>query len=537
MDSMMGGRSINPETGLPEYFSFGGILKGLVRAAGAIAGGAVGGPGGAALGGGLATKLTGGSMQESLTAGLMSGVGSWLAPKGLAALGMDDSFGGGSWDGSGLGPGEGGQLDMAGIAPEKASWMNSIGDRVAGAFTKPSGLAQLGIGALTLGNGAVGALSGETGETSSSSSSSGSSGYDGEWREARPYDRKPKTYVGDVARYAETGGEHEYFDEVNPKLEYYADGGPVRMAGGGLMGYMADFAPGAQTGENLPNRAYGYDDPGRGPFYVGSRVFDPKIDPPYLYWVPSIKDYITPSVYSGGDPNDHTNQPGSGGEGKDQGGDKGTPAGMLGFAGAISGGPLAAIAAIAKAIAFDGLSSPSALAKSQSMSLSNAINSAADASNTDPGVDTGLGMMGPSTGQDHGEPGSGLGLMGPSTGQDHGEPGGGDGGEGPGFGGPGSGLGLGNGVGGIGGYASGGPTGFVRGHGTGQDDKIPALLSDGEYVVDSDVVSALGDGSNDAGAKKLDQFRQAVRTHKRKASPKGIPPKAKGIGQYMKGAA
>jgi hypothetical protein len=60
----------------------------------------------------------------------------------------------------------------------------------------------------------------------------------------------------------------------------------------------------------------------------------------------------------------------------------------------------------------------------------------------------------------------------------------------------------------IGDYANGGG---VRGPGDGQDDKIPALLSEGEHVVDAMTVSALGRGSNEAGHKKLEQMKQQVR--------------------------
>lgn len=83
-------------------------------------------------------------------------------------------------------------------------------------------------------------------------------------------------------------------------------------------------------------------------------------------------------------------------------------------------------------------------------------------------------------------------------------------------------------------YAAGGSTNYVQGGTAGQDDKIPAQLSDGEYVIDADVVSALGDGNNEAGAKKLDGMREAVRSHKRSAPASKIPPKAKSPLEYMK---
>ena len=83
-------------------------------------------------------------------------------------------------------------------------------------------------------------------------------------------------------------------------------------------------------------------------------------------------------------------------------------------------------------------------------------------------------------------------------------------------------------------FVSGGKNSYVRGAGTGQDDKIPAMLSDGEYVIDADTVAALGDGSNEAGAKVLDGMREQIRKHKRGASPKTIPPAAKSPLEYMR---
>lgn len=83
-------------------------------------------------------------------------------------------------------------------------------------------------------------------------------------------------------------------------------------------------------------------------------------------------------------------------------------------------------------------------------------------------------------------------------------------------------------------YAQGGSPNYVAGGTPGQADKIPAQLSDGEYVMDADVVSALGDGNNAAGAAKLDQMRQNIRAHKRSAPVNKIPPKAKSPLAYMK---
>lgn len=61
--------------------------------------------------------------------------------------------------------------------------------------------------------------------------------------------------------------------------------------------------------------------------------------------------------------------------------------------------------------------------------------------------------------------------------------------------------------------------GMVRGPGDGMDDRVPAsiegqddvLLADNEYIVPADVVSGLGNGSSDAGARELDRMLERVR--------------------------
>jgi len=62
--------------------------------------------------------------------------------------------------------------------------------------------------------------------------------------------------------------------------------------------------------------------------------------------------------------------------------------------------------------------------------------------------------------------------------------------------------------------------GLLDGPGSGQSDEIrgttptgrPVLLSDGEYVIDAPTVAALGDGSTNAGARRLDALRKQIRT-------------------------
>jgi hypothetical protein len=73
----------------------------------------------------------------------------------------------------------------------------------------------------------------------------------------------------------------------------------------------------------------------------------------------------------------------------------------------------------------------------------------------------------------------------------------------------------------------------VTGPGDGQSDDIPAMLADGEYVIDSEIVAALGNGSTKAGSELLDKFREEIRRHKRSGPLDKIPPKSKSPLQYL----
>jgi hypothetical protein len=87
------------------------------------------------------------------------------------------------------------------------------------------------------------------------------------------------------------------------------------------------------------------------------------------------------------------------------------------------------------------------------------------------------------------------------------------------------------------GAAKGGAlTRYVRGPGTGRSDSIAARLSDGEYVLTAEDVALIGDGSSDAGARRLDQWRSALRKHKGRALARGkISPNAKSPMAYLRG--
>ncbi len=93
----------------------------------------------------------------------------------------------------------------------------------------------------------------------------------------------------------------------------------------------------------------------------------------------------------------------------------------------------------------------------------------------------------------------------------------------------------GGGISDLGGYSDGGR--MLKGPGDGMSDSIPAQiggkqparLADGEFVVPADVVSHLGNGSTDAGAKQLYKMMDRIRTQrtgKKKQAPEVNPGKA-----------
>ena len=74
---------------------------------------------------------------------------------------------------------------------------------------------------------------------------------------------------------------------------------------------------------------------------------------------------------------------------------------------------------------------------------------------------------------------------------------------------------------------------YVKGDGDGTSDSIPAMLANGEFVIPADVVSSLGNGSNDSGAKILDEFLRVIREHKTKHDARRLPPNSKGPLSYL----
>jgi hypothetical protein len=86
------------------------------------------------------------------------------------------------------------------------------------------------------------------------------------------------------------------------------------------------------------------------------------------------------------------------------------------------------------------------------------------------------------------------------------------------------------------GFAQGGLSALAKGGNfDGRSDDIPAVLSDGEFVIDAETVALLGNGSSKAGANRLEEMRQSVRKQKGGALSRGqFSPDAKSPLAYLK---
>jgi hypothetical protein len=95
------------------------------------------------------------------------------------------------------------------------------------------------------------------------------------------------------------------------------------------------------------------------------------------------------------------------------------------------------------------------------------------------------------------------------------------------------------GLGSLGGYSDGGR--LLRGPGDGVSDSIPASigdrqparLADGEFVVPARIVSELGNGSTEAGARRLYQMMDRVQNARKKSVGKGNVAKNSRAEQYL----
>jgi hypothetical protein len=91
----------------------------------------------------------------------------------------------------------------------------------------------------------------------------------------------------------------------------------------------------------------------------------------------------------------------------------------------------------------------------------------------------------------------------------------------------------------LGGYSDGGR--LLRGPGDGVSDSIPATigkkqparLADGEFVIPARIVSELGNGSTEAGARKLYAMMDRIQAARRSSIGKGKVAKNSRADKYL----
>lgn len=518
------------------------LLKGVVRAAGALVGSQIGGPAGAALGAGLATKLTGGSTQDALLGGVISGIGAYGLGKfgGKLGLSTDGMFGAPA--------GAGG--DMGYINSEAGG--QSVARGIGNFATSPAGLAALGAGALALGPSEAPAAAPTA--PARDNRTLEQMGYD-----TSPLERTYRPYEGDPYAYGEAGGEQRFYargGKVRRGIAHFDEGGSVDApdfsgydtssidASGGIAGGLAGtgFSFDADSGVSTPPTAVDFSVPA-GMSVPATQTAQPQNTSIVGRGITAITNYAKDAMQNPGRTaaNAVINY---------------NPVGLI--ANAVSKGVTGsslgthAMNAIQSATGYkgDGLQGDA--------DEDGAITSGDDYANytgpqydpgaygdgpsyLDPGVAGKVDGAAPVAGTDMAtlQPVSGsvagLGRLRLSPSFDplrYGE----TGGEARFYA---AGGGLARGL-------SRGPTpaqmamaayergGKVAGEGDGQDDKIPAMLSDGEYVWSASDVAAMGQGSNEAGARKLDKMRKMVRKQAGYKNHKAIQNKTKGIGSLMR---
>lgn len=566
IEAWQGYQNVNPHTGLAEYFSFKKVLKGIAKAAGAVAGGVIGGPAGAAIGGALGTKLTGGSWKSALGTGLLSGISSY----GLQQSGLGDTMGI-----SALGKG----TDLFGRVGEAATSAAADG---AGSFDWKSLLpvAAVGIGALGGGPKQQPALV----NTSTTNTDSGPT-----WEvNTKPLDRDYQE-ADDYYNYGQYGGEHEFYDDIN--APGYRHGGTVQKFKGGGGGSSSSGRDrggpggGSKAGPG-GNRGGGR---GRGAGAFSDAGYNNRENTGYRAGA-QVGGFRGPgsSVSTGGlggHPSGRTTDPTTLRGLFDR-----IPGPLTGISNIVSGTATPSdVVQTGAQIAGMTTGAPLGPAVGLGIGMGKAVTDVQAA--VDAGTIKGKTETDPSMGRvdtvdgraySHGNPASdsraantsglGGGMVGGGAGRDisgsqvlsaltqtfnplpqQGAP---------------TGYGIGSG------YAPGpvdtstrkyvpaddyytygqqspewrffdrvnpvtsaATGGKINGPGDGQDDKIPAMLSDGEYVIDAATVSAIGSGSTSAGFKKLDKMREQIRKRAGYKNTKSIPPKQRGIGSLLKGVA
>lgn len=247
---MRGGTEINPNTGLPQFGWLGSLLKGLVRAGASIAGGMIGGPAGAAIGSGLATKLTGGSWNDALKGAAMSGIGSWGA-QGLSGAGWSPT-GVGNPNVTGLGGITGDSVHQT-VANSIFQPETELSNAVTGA-TAAQSLPSFGTQFMNYARssaGTAGSLGALSTPLESASSAIPVAPPSGPMFSVKPMQRTPRPYTGDLTKYGQ-GPSHKWYDDINPAPVFGPPGVPGGVDYSGMDTSVPGFADGGNVGLAAP---------------------------------------------------------------------------------------------------------------------------------------------------------------------------------------------------------------------------------------------------------------------------------------------
>ena len=578
-----GSLTINPQTGLPEAGFLDRLLPTLLGGAATFFSGGAITPLMAAAGVGGLTALTSKDLGKGLMAGLGAygggsiveglagfGTGALSAEAGKAALpaGMDP-----------LGY-EAEQLSQNAVSSKlaNASYYDKLAAGASNAMTNPRGaLSAVGGGSELMGAAKIAAplMSALSGKEATSVPTFAQTQFDP--RAANINIRREQSpYQEDTGSSAQRGYfGRTYIDRNAAEGGFVSDGGIERFAGGGIpldpnydySGYgrkpQARVAPVVQP-KALPK-----------PDFVGADGKTYRYDPMKKSW------YVFKDVPAKTNPGVETLMGGNGAPGNDVGGTRPDGSYNMGYgvnpyAGspqALANGPLG----IAAGMIGNAFSTPKTDAEIEATPVTDVVGVPTQAGidygktefgkTGDPDQDIGVAPAapeGPNTGSigantNDGTTGMGTGTTGGSPAQagDIGNPGGPAAGpEGPGvdIGGgadAGGGADVGGvdaGIGGVGGvdpFAAGGLTAFasgglgslggysdggrlLRGPGDGVSDSIPATvgnrqparLADGEFVVPARIVSELGNGSTEAGARALYKMMDRIQANRRKTTGK-----------------
>ncbi len=254
IDYLQGGRKVNPHTGLPEYGLFGDIMKSLVRVGASVGGFMVGGPAGAAAGSGIATKLTGGSWDDALKGAALSGIGGeigqgvtgggWNPLGGSAANAASSAAGAadptiGAEGGMSQIPGAAGGMSaiptqsaiVPGATVASAAAPTGLTAGIGNSLSAFAGAPVNGAGAMYAGLGSLGTPLQQIAANAPLPKIP-----DPGLPTPHPLARTMTPYQGTLTQYGQAGqgGEHRFFDDINPQPQMLARGGAVRRydAGG-----------------------------------------------------------------------------------------------------------------------------------------------------------------------------------------------------------------------------------------------------------------------------------------------------------------